>query len=208
MKLCKRQQACEERVRKMRAYLKNEFDETITRKANDPFTVIGKPENLRRRIDSGTHDNGDNYGFQDLQKPGISSTPKSVKHRPTTLIPFDRDLLNWTMFRMRNHNMPEFTCIGCTDTHKSSLFQTHATVWLLHGCKHILYDSCFEKLCHIEPVCANYACHNCETFKRELKRHSLEEIVLRHERLLEKTCAQYYYCQMDHKKLTSKIRMI
>lgn len=207
MNLCERQQACEERVGKMRAYLRNEVHEAIARTAHNPFTTIEKAESSRRRIDSGTHDHGDIEEFHELQKLGIASASKSVKHRPNMLIPFDEDFLNWTMFRMRNHNMPEFTCIGCTNTHKSSLYQGNVTVWLLHGCKHIVYDSCFEKLHRIEPVYEDHSCHNCETFKRELKRHSIEEMALRYERLLEKTCAQYHYCEMDRRKMTNKIRM-
>ncbi|KAF9699049.1 hypothetical protein EKO04_002852 [Ascochyta lentis] len=185
--LRRRREASKKRVNTMRAYLGAEVPKTIIQAVDDPSTAIQGTEILHRRIDSGFQEHSDGDVFEELQKPHTPNVSEPLQDESPILPPLAEDFLYYAMTRVRARDMREFDCIACSKTHKNALYQRPGVVWILHGCKHFMHNTCFDRLQESEAAHESHDCVNCEILKRMVMRHTTVEMVSRHERLLEAT---------------------
>ncbi|KZM23239.1 hypothetical protein ST47_g5614 [Ascochyta rabiei] len=185
--LRRRREASKQRVNRMRAYLGAEMPKTMVQGVDDLFTTIQGTETSHRRIDSGFQEHNDSEVFHEFQKPDTSNISELLEDELPMLPPLGEDFIYYALTRIRARDMREFECVACSKTHSNSSQERRAVAWILHGCKHFVHDACLDKLRENEAACRTHGCFNCEALKRMMVRHTTEEMILRHKRLLEVT---------------------
>lgn len=189
-RLKRRRKATEERVKKMRAYLGVETPKLTVLEVVNPFVAKERTGKTRshQRIDSGSHERADSNALHGQQKPDATSTSATSQNKASTLVPLTEDFLSYSLMRKRDRSVLEFDCVACQGTHRTSLQDAGAVVWILHGCRHLLHEACFRKMRDLESLSC---CYNCEVLARKMQRYSRDEMALRHKRLLKETRTDY-----------------
>ena len=176
--LRRRREAARRRVQSMRTYLGAKSEE--------------KPTAARhQRYDSGSFEQMDSSALKDSQD-GTTTTLKTTEpedEREQAPISLLRDLhfIRHALFRLTRPPL-QFYCVGCKETHTTSLIDANSPIWLLQSCRHYVHPDCFGKLL----VPDTDGCFHCTHFKMRLRNLGKGEAGERHNDLLKQTNGDMY----------------
>lgn len=165
------------RVQKMREWLT-----TATTPTFHAAKAMGRPAKSHHRYDSGSHEHSENRSHYELPNPHTPepSDADELEHLP-------HNTLCHSLFRLRNRTLRRFDCMGCGETHTDSLRDGRPAIWLLYGCRHLVGDTCLDKLRDQSTEDRLGDCHHCGQLRNQLGKMSDAEVERSHRRLLEVT---------------------
>jgi hypothetical protein len=177
--LRRRKEAAQRRVKSMRTYL--------GAKAKEETATV-----RHQRYDSGSHEHADSFALRELQNC-TTNTPKTSEEEargedqaPASLL-LDLNFLRHALCRLQRPPL-QFHCVGCKETHRSSLPDEGEVVWLLQSCRHYMHSECFGELL----IPDTDGCFHCTHFKMMLRKLGKDEVVARHKDVLKQTSRDGY----------------
>jgi hypothetical protein len=176
--LRRRREAARRRVQSMRTYLGVKAKE-------EPKT------GRHQRYDSGSYENMDLSTPKDSQNGTIhtlkTTEPEDEKEQAPISLLHDLHFLRHALFRLSRPPL-QFHCVGCNETHMTSLSEANSSIWLLQSCMHYVHPDCFGKLL----VPDTDGCFHCTHFKMMLRKLGNDEAGARHQDVLKQTNGDRY----------------
>lgn len=176
--LRRRREAARRRVQSMRTHLGVKAKE-------EPPTA------RHQRYDSGSFEQMDSSTLKPAQDDTTSALkttePEDEKEQAPASLLHDLHFLRHALFRLSRPPL-QFHCVGCKDTHTTSLSDSNSPIWLLQSCMHYVHPNCFGKLL----VPDTDGCFHCTHFKMMLRRLGNDEVDARHEDVMKQTNGDRY----------------